>query len=1256
MLEENNMLRTRRVLVPILGALLFIMISLAGSAPALAEPALSSPINSSTGSHIANALSLSHKAFPSGAPAAVLCNINSYSDSLTAAVLAGVCKGPLLPTSSPALTADVATELKRLKPALIYIVGLPGDIAHQVRTALQVVAPKVQIVSIVGADRYQTARLVAGEIKAKLGSVSGVVIAPGDGYAGALAATALAAAKGWPIILTPAAGPFAPAAKAAIEELGVKTGIAIGTDVDPGVSGFTVTKKIIGASSSGDTDGRYDACYKLAEYAVSKGWASYDRVGLVPGTDFPDGAVLAPYLARYKGILLLSTPASLPGPTIAAMKARAAQIHTVDFVGLGWAVYREVKSLNSPRITGLSTPTGPVAGGNSLTVTGSALNGVTEVRVGKVVLPASGWRIDSGTQLTISSVPAAGGACPVEVGVTNFWGKSPAGTKDVYAYADDGSAWMGDKVVREALKYVGTPYTWAGASPSSGFDCSGFAMYVYGKLGITLPHYSRSQATYGTPVNKADLKPGDLIFFYTPISHVGIYVGGGMMINAPRSGDLVTIENAFRTSYVTARRIMSPYERYQQNDPGLVYSGTWTADSSAAAASGGSFRYANTSGASVTVKFTGTSFIWLNKKSPVYGIASVVVDDGPAVQVDLFSATEVWQQKVWQSATLSAGTHTVTISWTGAKNSAATNTNIGVDAFDILGTVGQAPVTTTTLAPTTTTTTAPVTTTTTLPVTTTTAVTPGTTTTTTAKPATVKRYEQADANLLYQGAWTAAPSQSASGGSYRYANTSGASVTVRFTGTSFAWVTKKNPKYGIARLTLDGGTPTIVDLYSATEVWQQTVWKSADLEQGTHTVKIERTGTKNPLAVDYNIGTDAFDIAGTLGQAPPTTTITLAPTTTTTTVAPTTTTTPVATTTTTVPGTTTTTTAKTPVVKRFEQGDANLLYLGVWSTNSAAPSASGGSFRYANTSGASVTIRFTGTSFAWITKKSPVYGKARLTLDGGTPIIVDLYNAKDVWKQKVWQNTSLKQGTHTVKIEWTGTKNPSATGCNIGADAFDVAGTLEPVCAGLVVVIDPGHQAKSDLNLEAVGPGSTDKKAKVSAGARGVVTGTPESQLVLAVSLKLRDALEAQGITVIMTRTTQNVNISNMQRALMANQAGADLLIRVHADAYSKSAVSGAHVLYPAAIAGWTDDIAVASKNAATLILKELVAATGATNRGLMVRSDMTGFNWSDVPVIIPEIGFMTNPAEDRLLATAAYQDKVVQGLTRGILAFLVAQ
>ncbi len=204
-----------------------------------------------------------------------------------------------------------------------------------------------------------------------------------------------------------------------------------------------------------------------------------------------------------------------------------------------------------------------------------------------------------------------------------------------------------------------------------------------------------------------------------------------------------------------------------------------------------------------------------------------------------------------------------------------------------------------------------------------------------------------------------------------------------------------------------------------------------------------------------------------------------------------------------------------------------------------------------------------------------------------------------------------------------------------------------------VVVIDPGHQARGNSATEPVGPGSSERKPKVSSGTAGVATGIPESELVLAVSLKLRDALTARGIEVVMTRTTQNVDISNIQRAQIANEAKADLFVRVHADGSSNSAVSGIHVLYPASIKGWTDDIAAASKKAAQLAQRELIAATGAVDRGIDARSDMTGFNWSDVPVILPEIGFMTNPAEDRLLATPAYQDKIVSGLTRAILAFL---
>jgi N-acetylmuramoyl-L-alanine amidase len=178
-------------------------------------------------------------------------------------------------------------------------------------------------------------------------------------------------------------------------------------------------------------------------------------------------------------------------------------------------------------------------------------------------------------------------------------------------------------------------------------------------------------------------------------------------------------------------------------------------------------------------------------------------------------------------------------------------------------------------------------------------------------------------------------------------------------------------------------------------------------------------------------------------------------------------------------------------------------------------------------------------------------------------------------------------------------------------------------------------------------------KAKVSSGTAGVVTGIPESELNLVVGLKLRDALEASGVKVIMTRTTQDVRISNIERVQIANDAGADLFVRIHADGSDNQSAQGIHVLYPASIKGWTDDIAAASKIAAQLAQRELIAATGAKDRGIDARDDMTGFNWSDVPAIIPEMGFMTNPEEDRLLATDSYRDKIVKGLTRAILSFL---
>jgi N-acetylmuramoyl-L-alanine amidase len=247
----------------------------------------------------------------------------------------------------------------------------------------------------------------------------------------------------------------------------------------------------------------------------------------------------------------------------------------------------------------------------------------------------------------------------------------------------------------------------------------------------------------------------------------------------------------------------------------------------------------------------------------------------------------------------------------------------------------------------------------------------------------------------------------------------------------------------------------------------------------------------------------------------------------------------------------------------------------------------------------------------------------------------------------------------TTKAHTSTTKSPTSTTESSTTESAPTT-TSEPATtsttnwlAGKVVVIDPGHQAHSDSALEPIGPGASQKKAKVSSGTASPTTGTPESAVALAVGLKLRDALEAKGITVVMTRTTQNVDISNSQRAKLANQAHADLAIRLHCDGSTQSSAHGLFTLYPASIKGWTDDIAVVSKQAASIIQAAVIDTTGAQDRGLQERSDLTGFNWSDVPDVLMEMGFMTNAAEDKQLESGTYQDKIVQGLVNGIVEFL---
>ncbi len=205
-----------------------------------------------------------------------------------------------------------------------------------------------------------------------------------------------------------------------------------------------------------------------------------------------------------------------------------------------------------------------------------------------------------------------------------------------------------------------------------------------------------------------------------------------------------------------------------------------------------------------------------------------------------------------------------------------------------------------------------------------------------------------------------------------------------------------------------------------------------------------------------------------------------------------------------------------------------------------------------------------------------------------------------------------------------------------------------------VVVIDPGHDLRANPRTEPIGPGAATRKIKDGGGTRGVVSGTTEAQLNLAISLRLRALLENAGVRVVMTRTqTAGTSIGNIARAGIANRARATLFLRVHADGATSPSVRGSHTLYPAFREGWTDDIYARSRLAARLVQSELVGALGFPDRGLQERPDFTGFNWSDVPAILVEVGFMTNPTEDTALSTEAYRARAARGMCRGVLRYL---
>ena len=198
-----------------------------------------------------------------------------------------------------------------------------------------------------------------------------------------------------------------------------------------------------------------------------------------------------------------------------------------------------------------------------------------------------------------------------------------------------------------------------------------------------------------------------------------------------------------------------------------------------------------------------------------------------------------------------------------------------------------------------------------------------------------------------------------------------------------------------------------------------------------------------------------------------------------------------------------------------------------------------------------------------------------------------------------------------------------------------------------VICIDPGHQTKGDMSQEPVAPGSSEKKFKVSWGTQGVATKIPEYELTLSASKILKKDLEQMGFKVIMTRETNDVNITNSERAIFANDNNADLVIRIHADGSEDSSTTGASLHIPSQDSQYTSKIYPESNECAKLISLQM-KQDGFKVNNIYQRSDLTGFNWSKVPVVLVEMGFMSNPEEDQKMAETSYQEKMMKSVAEG--------
>ena len=210
---------------------------------------------------------------------------------------------------------------------------------------------------------------------------------------------------------------------------------------------------------------------------------------------------------------------------------------------------------------------------------------------------------------------------------------------------------------------------------------------------------------------------------------------------------------------------------------------------------------------------------------------------------------------------------------------------------------------------------------------------------------------------------------------------------------------------------------------------------------------------------------------------------------------------------------------------------------------------------------------------------------------------------------------------------------------------------------GRKVAIDPGHQGYHvDMSeLEPVGPGSQEMKAKATQGTEGSFTGVPEYELNLSISKQLAQELQGRGYEVMLTRQDNDTAISNRERALLAADFGADIYLRIHANGSENPNDSGALTMVPSANNPYIAQLHNKSYALGEAVINAYCQSCGLTNRGVMFSDNMAGTNWSKVPVTILEMGFMTNQSDDIYMQNTEFQSRMVQGIANGVDQYFAA-